>query len=467
MTSPLPGGQRRRPLPVVVLALLALLAGFAGLTQTGCDSSHDQAAESTTQAKYTCGMHPWIITNEPGDCPICGMKLTLIEDTAAAAPASGEHAGHGGTATPAADDFFADLKDPAAAQPGGPVDGRVTVKVGPEALRAAGVQTAPAALERLNRTVRTVGQVIADETRIRHVHTKVDGWVEALHVNFRGQMVEAGQPILSIYSPTLLASQEEFLRAKETATKFSTNADEGLRRLGKQLADSARRRLELFDVPASFIDRLEKEGKAQRAVTLNAPTSGFVTAKAIFEGQQIEPGLELYTVTDLSRVWIEADFYEYEASQVAAGQEATVALPYDAAAKLAGTVAYIYPFLTPESRTLKVRFEFANLDYFLKPGMYADVAIALETVEGLTVPESAVMDTGLRRLIFVEIAPGTFEPREVALGVRGSGKIQIVSGLKAGEAVVTRANFLIDSESRLRASTQRMSSGGHDHGAAK
>jgi RND family efflux transporter MFP subunit len=304
-----------------------------------------------------------------------------------------------------------------------------------------------------------VGVVVADETLVRHVHTKTPGWIETLHVNFRGQEVRAGEPILDLYAPVLFASQEEFLRAKATAAKFAGNADEGLRRLGQQLLDSARRRLELFDVPASFIAELEKEGTPRRAVTLNAPVPGVVTAKSIFEGQQVEPGFELFTVTDLSRVWIEADFYEYEASQVAIGQTADLSLAYEPGRRMEGRVTYVYPFLNQETRTLKVRFEFANPELALKPGMFADVAVNLATRHGVVIPDSAVMDTGTRQLIFVEIAPGTFEPRAVTLGTRGSGKVMILSGVAAGEAVVVRANFLIDSESRLRGAISRQGEG--------
>ncbi|MBI5557023.1 MAG: efflux RND transporter periplasmic adaptor subunit [Deltaproteobacteria bacterium] len=493
-------GKRRSRLQVVAVLLILAVAIGAGLfLRLGSSPSHDHDADKsavTAQVKYTCPMHPEIITDEPGQCPICGMDLVKIETETQ--PAAGS-----GPMKSAEDDFFSDLKEPGQRrllfyrnpmngevtspvpmkdemgmdyvpvyedemQPSGKTgvpEGRVTIRVGPEALKSSGVQTAPAVRERISRTVRAVGLITADETRIRHVHTKVDGWVESLSVNFNGQLVTAGQPILSLYSPTLLTSQEEFLRARETAAKFSTNQDEGLRKLGQQLFDSARRRLELFDVPSSFINDLEREGKTSRIVTLNAPVAGFVTAKSIFEGQQIVPGQELFTITDLSRVWIEANLYEYEAGQVAVGQEAGLTLPYAPGVRLQGKVTYIYPFLNPESRTLKVRFEFANQDFLLKPAMYADVAIDLATVEGVVVADSAVMDTGTRKLAFVEIEAGTFEPREIETGVRGNGKVQIISGIRTGEMVAVKANFLLDSESRLRATTLRLIDKGHEsHG---
>jgi RND family efflux transporter MFP subunit len=232
-----------------------------------------------------------------------------------------------------------------------------------------------------------------------------------------------------------------------------------VRKLGEELLTAARRRLELFDVPESFIQELAREGKPRRTVTLNAPSSGFVTSKGIFEGQEVQPGMELFTVTDLSRVWIEADLYEYEAQAVRVGQEATLTLPYDPGVVLRGRVAFVYPYLSPESRTLKVRFDFPNPNLVLKPAMYVDVSLALESSEGIVIPDSAVMDTGVRQVVFVEVSAGTFEPRVVKLGVRGDGRAQVLAGVGDGEKVVVKANFLLDSESRLRAALARMAGG--------
>jgi RND family efflux transporter MFP subunit len=437
-------------------------------------------------------MHPWIISDKPGACPICGMKLTKMETqpgrTAPAAKPKSE-----------ADEFFAAEGNPKAVkgarkllfyrnpmnpsvtsptpmkdemgmdyvpvysdevQAAGPVEGLATVRIGEESLRLAGIQTAAATRETVARTVRTVGIVVPDEARIRHVHTKIEGWVETLYGNFTGQLVTKGQPILSLYSPELLATQEEFLKARETAAKFAGSQSSDVRGLGQELVDSARRRLELFDVPKSFIAELERTNKVRRDVTLNAPSSGYVTAKDIFEGQKVEPGMELFSVTDLSRVWIEAELYEYEAGAVRVGQEATLALAYQPGMQLKGRVAYVFPYLSAESRTLKVRFEFPNPKLVLKPQMYADVTLSLATAQGVTIPDSALIDTGVRKVVFVETEPGTFEPREVKVGVRGEGKAQVLAGVREGEKVVVKANFLLDSESRLRAALTKMTGGG-------
>jgi membrane fusion protein, copper/silver efflux system len=441
---------------------------------------------------YTCPMHPEFLTDDPNErCPKCGMKL--VERQAGSGEAADKgvpvRAGQGAAGekkllfyrnpmnptvtspVPMKDEMGMDYV-PVYADEVGPassgVTGMATVAISSDGIRLSGVQTEAAIIERVARSVRTVATVTADETRIRHVHTKIAGWVEKLFVNFTGQLVRKGEPILSIYSQELLASQEELLRARETAASFAASELPEVRKGGEELLAAARRRLTLFDVPESFIEELERSGKAQRTVTLLAPASGFVTAKGIFEGQQIEPGMELFTITDLSRIWIEADFYEYEARALRVGQEARVTLPYDPSRQLAGRVTYIYPTLNPESRTLRVRLEFQNPDFALKPAMFANVELPLDAAEGVVIPDSAVIDTGERQIVFVSLGGGRFEPREVKLGIRSSGKAQILSGVAAGDQVVTRANFLLDSESQLRAAVAGMGKASdHQHGGGQ
>ena len=460
------------------------------LVPTG--SGGDYAREHKT---YTCPMHPEFLTDDPNErCPTCGMQVvetgprnqrsgigsptrpvnTLPAATSAAGsvrtPGPGPVTPGGGrtvayyrnpmnpkvtSPVPMKDEMGMDYVPVYAEQtaPAGVgVVGMATVEISPEGIRLSGVQTEPAVEGTLGRTIRTVGTVVPDETRIQHFHTRVSGWVEKLYVNFTGQFVEVGQPMISIYSPELLASQEEFLRARDAAALFATSALAEVRKGGEELLAAARRRLSLFEVPEEFIEELERSGKAQREVTLVAHASGYVTSKGIFHGQQVDPSMmDLFTITDLSHVWIDADFYEYEAGTVSVGEWATVALAYDPALRLRGRVAYVYPTLNPETRTIRVRFDFSNPGIKLKPGMFADVELRTEGSRGVIVPESAVIDTGERQVIFVSLGGGRFEPREVKLGVRGSGEAQVLSGVAAGEQVVTRANFLLDSESQLRA----------------
>jgi len=484
-------GKRRSGKRIAVgLVVLLLLVGGGAAWYGGFFHGH-HAGEQATGEQYTCGMHPWIITDKPGDCPICGMKLTKIVKQ------PGANQAQPGAVPPKkeADDFFADVAPKGAAKPGAktggerkllfyrnpmnamvtsptpakdemgmdyvPVyedeavqpgagvaaEGLATVRVADDVLLRSGVQTAPAARATAGRTIRTVGIVVPDETRVRRVQTKASGWIEKLYVNFTGQYVAAGQPLVSIYSPELLSTQEEYLRAKNTAGS-----------IGEDLVRSARRRLELFDVPASFIDVLEKAGVPQKAVTLVAPFAGTVTAKSAFEGQKVEPGMELFTLSDLSKVWVEASLYEYEAAAAAVGKQATLTLSHQELA-LTGKVTFVSPVLNPDSRTLTVRFEFPNPGLVLKPQMHVDVSLALDAFTGVVVPDAALMDTGLRTVVFVEIAPGTFEPRVVSVGVRGEGKAEILAGVREGELVAVKANFLLDSESRLRSAIERMTTG--------
>ncbi|HQT95725.1 MAG TPA: efflux RND transporter periplasmic adaptor subunit [Thermoanaerobaculaceae bacterium] len=332
------------------------------------------------------------------------------------------------------------------------VPGLAAIEVAPEGLRLAGVQVESAVRERLARTIRTVGTVVPDETRIRHFHTRVTGWVEKLYVDFTGQYVRKGQPVLSLYSPQLLASQEEYLQARATAARFAVSDIPEVRKGGEELVQAARRRLQLLDVPDDLIAEIERTGQPRRDITLLAHASGYVTAKGIYEGQQVDPSMmDLFTITDLSTVWVEGQFYEYEARAVHLGDEAVVTLPYDPGTRLAGRVSYIDPTLDPQSRTLRVRFAFANPSLMLKPGMFANVELAVDGHEGVVIPASAVIDTGLRKIVFVSLGGGRFAPRQVTLGVLGNGKAEVLSGVAAGEQVVVRANFLLDSESQLRA----------------
>jgi len=439
-------------------------------------AARDRSAVHPLEHKtYTCPMHPEFLTDAPNErCPECGMKL--VERQAGGREPGDEgvpvRPGQGAAGerkllfyrnpmnpkitspVPMKDEMGMDYvpvyAEEAPGQEAG-VPGLATVEVSREGLRLAGVQTEPAVFERLARTIRTVGIVTADESRIRHVHTKITGWVEKLSVNFTGQQVRAGEPILSVYSPELLASQEEFLRAREAAARFASSSIPEVRKGGEDLVSAARQRLRLFDVPESLIEELERTGTPRRTVTLLAPVSGFVTAKGTFEGQQVEPGMELFTITDLSRIWIEADFYEYEARDLRLGEEASLTLPYDPGTRLTGRITYVYPTLDPETRTVRVRFEFANPGLALKPGMFADVKLAVAAREGIVIPDSAVIDTGERQVVFVSLGGGKFQPRQVRLGSRGEGKVEVLSGVAAGEQVVVRANFLLDSESQLRA----------------
>jgi len=331
---------------------------------------------------------------------------------------------------------------------GGPLPhGMSEVEVPFERRQLTGVRTAEVARRALAREIRTVGLVAADERRVRRIQTKVSGWVEELFVSFTGQPVAAGEPILAIYSPELVATQREYLLAFET---FGSGSRSGLAERDRRvLLDSARRRLELFGVEASHLAELERTREARRRIVLHSPIAGFVTFKGVLEGTYVTPEMELYTVADLAEVSVWADVSEDEIPLVAVGQRAAIEVVSAPGAR-DGTVAFLQPTLDAATRTLRVRFDVANGDGRLRPGMYATVRIAEPLGDVLAVPDEAVIDTGVRRVVFVEIAAGRFQPREVSLGRKGGDAYEVLAGLSPGERVAVSAQFLLDSESRLR-----------------
>ncbi|HEX8042388.1 efflux RND transporter periplasmic adaptor subunit [Candidatus Deferrimicrobium sp.] len=486
--SPPPESPKKKSRILVIAASVLVLLGLGTLAFYKVPAFHlllhphaggDNAAK--TADRYTCGMHPFVISDKPGKCPICGMTLTKIEGApapggataASSAPAAKPSGGARKilfyrspmnptvtSPTPAKDsmgmDYVPVYEDEVSGGGGNLPEGYAAVQVGVERVRMAGIRSAPAVRETISHPVRAVGIVVPDERRIRRVQTKIEGWIEKLHTNFTGQLVTKGQPLLEIYSPELVASQREYLLALEMHDRMKENPYPEEREMAAELVRSSRRRLELFDVPQSFISELERTKNPRRTVTLNAPVSGYVSGKEIFEGTRVMGGMDLLTVSDLSRIWIEAELYEYEAQFVRVGQTASLETVADPGGKLKGRVAFIYPTFSPETRTLKVRFDFPNPGLRLKPQMYANVSLDLHSMTGVVVPDSALIESGVRVIAFVDTGGGSFEPREVKVGVRGNGKAQILSGVQAGEKVVVGANFLLDSESKLRAALTKM-----------
>ncbi len=325
-----------------------------------------------------------------------------------------------------------------------------TVQITPERQQLIGVKFGTVEMKPLERVIRTVGRVDYDEKRIVTVSPKIGGWVEDLYVDFTGRFVKQGDPLLTIYSPELVSTQEEYLlalRAKKSLTKSPFPEVAGS---GESLAESAKRRLKLWDISDDQIKALEEGGQAKKTLTLYSPFSGFVLEKSAYKGMNVMPGMALYKLADLSVVWLYADIYEYELPFIRLGQQASIQLSYTPGETLTGKAIYIYPSLNPETRTAKVRFEIPNSHGRLKPEMYANVEIKVRLGQKLAVPEGAIIDTGLRQLAIIDKGNGYFEPREVKVGSKVEGYYEVIKGLKAGERVVTSANFLIDSESKLK-----------------
>jgi Cu(I)/Ag(I) efflux system membrane fusion protein len=365
-----------------------------------------------------------------------------------AQPAPAAHGGHEAAPAPAESTEMAGMKmpaeKPAAATPAG------TVRLSPDRQQFLGVVLTAVERRPLTREIRTVGRVEYDERRLAFVNTKFGGWIERLDVDFTGVFVRKGQTLMAIYSPELVSAQEEYLLALKAVRSMPARSSP------RELLDAARRRLLLWDIRQEHIDELERTGRARRTLDIHSPISGYVIEKMALQGLRVEPGMNLYKIADISRVWIDAAVYEYEVPLIKLGQEATVDLSYAPGEILRGTVSYIYPYLDEKTRTVRVRVEFPNPHGNLKPGMYADVVLKAERGEALAVPQTAVLDTGSRKLVFVSRGDGRFDPREIRTGYVAGGYYQVLEGLKPGEKVVTSANFLIDSESQLSTSTGQM-----------
>lgn len=325
-----------------------------------------------------------------------------------------------------------------------------------------GVKIGEVEIVPLTRTVRTVGKVTFDETKIVRIHPKIEGWIENVFVNFTGMAVKKGQPLLSIYSPDLVSTQQEFLLSLKAKNSLGKSDFAEVASSANSLYEASRKRLQLWDIPDGEINRIERSGQTMKALTLYAPSGGYVLTKNVFQRQKITPDTELYSIADLSKVWVIADIYEYEMQMIRVGQTATMNLAYYPGETFTGKITYIYPQLDPQTRTLKVRIEFPNPGLKLKPDMYADVNLQIVYPSQISVPEEAVLDSGDEQFVFVAFGGGHFESRKIQLGAKVDNRYIVLSGLKAGEKIVTSGNFMIDSESRLKSSM-----GGMDHGGMK
>lgn len=346
------------------------------------------------------------------------------------------------------------------------VPGYSTIKVPQDRQQSIGVRLGKAETRDLTKTIRAVGRVTFDETLQAQIHAKFEGYVERLYVDYTGKPVGKGQALLSIYSPELLATQAEFLIASRARRQLQTSSNPDIARGGVDLYDSARQRLLLWDISPGEISELERTGKPRKALTLYSPVAGFVMSKNAVQGARVMPADTLFEIAGIRRVWVLADVYESEAPFVAVGQTARMSLSYLPGRTWTGKVSFIAPVLDEKTRTVKVRVQFENPDGTLKPEMYADVALERPLGRVVTVPDGAVLSTGTRSVVFVAKGDGRFEPREVETGAKVDGFYEIRKGVQAGEEVVTQANFLIDSESRLKSALGGMTGpAGHSHGS--
>jgi membrane fusion protein, copper/silver efflux system len=473
---------------VFALAVVIALAGAAAVIVSGCRENTGPGIHAKEKQLYTCPMHPQIIRDKPGECPICGMNLVPVPKEQAPTPAPGATATPQPGATPAPQPgatagkpprkikFYRSPMNPNQTSPGpkkdemgmdyvpvyedeiqgrgpGPPDvsGLAAVTIDPARQQLIGLRTAPVVRDKIGADWRTVADIQVDPTRVRKTNVKVEGFIERIFVDFVGQPVARGQALFSIYSPSLLEAENEYLLALKTKQELE-KAGGDIADNGRRLLAAARKKLELWDVPTGEIDRIARTGRASKSLTIVSPISGVVTAKNVVQGAYLNPGDTPYEITDLGSVWVMADAYETDLPQVRVGLSATLTLKSYPNRTFTGNVAFIDPAFNPETRTIKVHFHFDNPTLDLKPGMYAEVALHGAAHDALVIPADAVIHSGTRNVVFVSLGEGKFTPRLIQLGVQSGDRAEVVAGLAENDSVVTRANFLIDSESQLRAS---------------
>lgn len=379
----------------------------------GGQTGHLDAPPAGDVVYYTCSMHPSIRNEGPGTCPICSMDLI---------PVSREEVETG------------------------------VIRVDARRRQEIGVRTAPVTVRPVEATIRAVGTVTYDETRLTAVSLKVGGWVDRLHVEETGQPVRRGQPLFTIYSPELLAAQEELLTA--LASQRAAR-DTGVPDRADYLVAAARRKLALWDLSSRQIDEIAARSEPLESVPVHSPATGFVVEKNVIEGAAVKPGETLFRIAGLATVWLEAEVYESELPLVRVGQAAEVTFPYLPGRSFQGRVGYVYPYLDRATRTGRVRIELPNRDLALKPDMYADVVLRSAEGSRVVVPEEAVIYAGPRRLVFVDLGEGRLQPREIEVGIKAGDAYEVLSGLEEGEVVVVSGNFLIAAESRIKSAAER------------
>lgn len=472
------------------LFVLPLIALAFALAFAGCKKS--DSAQAGGQ-RYHCPMHPTYISDKPGDCPICGMRLVPIkDDKAAAQPAA--VATDDKTAHIKVGQFYCpmhpevvqdnpgkcpkcgmDLVEKKAASAGHEghamdtnaapaVPGRIAISLSPDKRQLIGLTLSKVEKRNLTRTVRTVARVEHDETRYAIIAPRFAGWVRKLHVNFTGAPVEKDQPLFTVYSPELYSTENEYLVAWRAAKQLKDDASARQKESAHALLESARQRLALFEIGEEEIRELEQRGKPSAELLFRAPFSGHVIVKNALEGKAFMAGESLYEIADLSHLWLRAYVFEFEMPLISVGQDAVVNFPYLNNRSFPAKITFIYPHIEPQTRRGEIRLELDNPKHEIRPDMWANVEIELGAGEKLIVPASSLIDTGPRYVAFVQRPDGHLEPREVKIGMKTDDYYEVVSGLKEGEQVVTRALFLVDSESQLKAAIAGMgAAGGHQH----
>ncbi len=415
---------------IIVAAFVLAILGTAGyfiytkwMYLTNSEERANAKKDNSDIDYYHCGMHPQITSDKPGKCPICGMDLTPVYKSNT-------------------------MNDSMS---------KGMVSIDPAMVQNIGVKTEIVSKRKLTHTIRTIGRVDYDETKQSVITTKFSGYVEKLYVDYTGKSVQQGQPLFEIYSPELVAAQQEYLQAMRYGKTMQSANDSALSGGANDLLQSSKRKLLYWDISPAQIRELEQTGNIKKTLTIYSPFSGIVVEKNVVEGMQIQAGANLLKLADVSKMWIYADVYENELSWVKNGEEASIELPSNPGTTIKGKVSYIYPYLQDQTRTAKVRIEYSDKNQLLKKDMYVTVNIMPTiSINAIAVPEQSVIHSGSRDIIVMALGKGKFMSMEVKLGVLTDGYYEVKEGLKEGDTIVTSSQFLIDSESNLKAGTSSM-----------
>jgi Cu(I)/Ag(I) efflux system membrane fusion protein len=458
----------------LVFVAAALIVGGGGgfwiarQSSGGTRAGQGAAEGAKDEQLYTCGMHPNVIQKGPGECPICHMKLTPLKQTKAAdrkdpaggpqerkilywrAPMDPSYISDKPGKSPMGMDLVPVYADEVVAGP--------EITIDPATIQNMGIRTTTVRRGHLTKTIRTVGRVDYNEEGLTFINTKFEGWIERLYVNETGVQVNKGDPLFDVYSPKLYSAQEEYLAALRGVARLSESTMPEAREQAEQLVEASRVQLKYFDISDAQIDELRRTQELKKTLTIHSPASGIATEKMALEGMYVKPGMRLYTLADLSTVWVYVDVYEYELPWIHVGQDAEMKLPYIPDRVYHGQVRYIYPYLEEKTRVIHVRLAFPNPELALKPGMYASVVLDSELDrQAVLIPREGYIDSGIRQVAFLALPGGTFQPRNIEVGVQAEDDmVEVRQGLEPGDEVVVSGQFLLDSESKLREAIEKM-----------
>lgn len=448
--------NRIRTISLVALIVLAVGA-FAWFGMVRRQARQPSGSAQVGKEVYYCPMHKTYHSDKPGNCPICSMKLVKLESSSAP-----EATGAGMKSSAP--------NTPMNMQPGGPAptppSGDGSIFVPPQKQQLIGMRSVPAEVGTLTKDIRIVGKVSYDETHLTHIHSKVSGYIEEVFADSVGKPVRAGEPLFTIYSPDLVATEQDYLLALRSRELLKASTVASAAQGSENLIAAARERLRLWDVTDDEVRSLEADGKVKRAMAVYSPVSGVVMERAAYHhGTFVDPTKDLFTIVDLSHVWVLGEVYETDLPFVRTGQAAEIELPYSGGGRrLRGRVNFIYPFLDPKTRTVQVRMDFPNADLSLKPEMFTNITMSVSIGRQVLIPQDALMDTGSEQYVFIDKGDGYVQPRRVKTSAEAGEKVGIQEGLKPDERVVTGANFIVDSESRLNGAFAGM--GGPSQGPA-